>query len=563
MRIIYITDIHGAFDRVGQLLGATNADVYIIAGDLIDLPFYTMNTAMHYHELQTYFHALRRRMDQTDDLLEDFVDRLMLTPDLADDIQEKGARFQQYTIRARRVMQQKYKVLENILSLKSRASCFCLPGNYDMDLRYTSLHHRDLHLQCRSAGNLNICGYGGAGGWTQGIPERYVIRSRSDHAFSERDREMIRFFEAARPDLIVTHQPAHGFHDQVTPMGETGSAALLNYCETHDVLACLTGHIHEQWGFAESEGTIYLNPSNFGDVVQISGRISEGGFFHEIEIENSTINRVTYKKISGRAIHDIMAYDRHEDGWQSRVVDQERYGAHLRGQTYDRQPVDRHPPPASEISGEVEALYRLSRVDDVHHETDPIGEAIRIMEAGYPFPFALDIIGSANDYSNDSGSDIDLVVYQRCGQSDEDKTCFRGSSSDCPHFAAARDMLQKSIGARFAFSIVDCIDLDHVEKSIRINNYECEMTQRFVVYRSVGRPVHASLIGPAEELLNREEAFRQELEGSIRSYFRIFLTAAGHVQSFSTYESHLNAIGIRLPGAMRARIRTYLERRQL
>jgi Icc-related predicted phosphoesterase len=561
MRIIYIADIHGAFDRVGQLLDATDADVYIVAGDLIDLPFYTMNTAIHYHDLQTYFHGLRRGMDKTADLLEDFVDRLMLAPDLPDDIQEKGARFQQYTIRARRVMQQKYKVLENILSLKSGSLCFCLPGNYDMDLKYTPLHHRDLHLQRRSLGNLIIGGYGGAGGWTQGIPERYVIRSRSDHAFSERDIEMIRFFEAARPDLIVTHQPAHGFHDQIAPMGETGSAALLNYCETHDVLACLTGHIHEQWGFAESEGTIYLNPSNFGDVAQISGRISEGGFFHEIEIANNSINRVFYKKLADLAIHDIMVYDRQENGWQSRVVDQNRYGAHLRGLTYDRQPDSGKHPHMSELSGEVEALYRLSRVDDVHREADPIGEAIRIMEAGAPLPFAPDIVGSTNDGLSDSGSDVDLVIYQRCGKSDEDKTCFRGSSSDCPHFSTARDSLRKSIDARFAFSIVDCIDLDHVEKSIRINNYECEMTQRFVVYRSVGRPVRAALFASTEALLSQNEAFRQELEGSIRSYFRIFMTTARYVQSFSKYESHLNAIGIRLPGAMRARIRAYLESR--
>jgi Icc-related predicted phosphoesterase len=35
MRIIYIAGIHWAFDRVGQLLDATDADVYIIAADLI------------------------------------------------------------------------------------------------------------------------------------------------------------------------------------------------------------------------------------------------------------------------------------------------------------------------------------------------------------------------------------------------------------------------------------------------------------------------------------------------------------------------------------------------
>ena len=559
MKIIYISDIHGAFDRVGQLLDATEADVYIIAGDLIDLPFYTMNTAMHYHDLQTYFHGLRRAMDRTDDLLEDFVDRLLLTPDLTDDIQEKGARFQQYTIRARRVMQQKYKVLENLLSLKTGPLCFCLPGNYDMDLRYTSLHQRDLHLQCRSAGPLKICGYGGASGWTQGIPERYVIHSRSDHPFSERDREMIRFFEAARPDLIVTHQPAHGFHDQVTPMGETGSAALLNYCETHDVLACLTGHIHEQWGFAESEGTLYLNPSNFGDVHQVSGRVSEGGFFHEIQIAGDTIERVSYKKISALMIHDIMVYDRHEGEWQSRVVDQERYGAHLRGQTYDRRDSGGSPP-VHEWSGDALALYRVEA--GVGTAADPVEEALRDLEKGDGLPFSLDIVGSAHDGISDSKAELDLVVYLRCGQSDEDKTCFHGSSSDCPHFSGAQAMIRERIGGRMPFEIVDCIDLNHVEKSIRTRNYECEMLQRFVVYRSVGRPVRAALFAPAEELLSRDRDFRQELDGSIRSYFRIFMTTAGAVRSFSAYESHLQTIGIRLPGAMRGRIRAYLERQR-
>jgi uncharacterized protein len=563
MRVIYLADIHGAFDRVRHLLDETDADVYIIAGDLIDLPFYTMNTAMHYHDLQTYFHALRRKMGKTDDLLEDFVDQLLVQPELGEEIQEKGSRFQQSTIRARRVMQQKYKVLENILSLKTGSACFCLPGNYDMDLRFTSLHLRDLHLQCRKAGSLKIGGYGGAGGWTQGIPERYVIQCRSKCAFSERDREMVHFFEDALPDLIVTHQPAHGFHDQVAPMGPTGSPALLNYCETHKVQACLTGHIHEQWGFAENEGTIYLNPSNFGDVSQISGRISEGGFFYDLEISGSKIERITYKKIADRTIHDIMVYNRQADSWQSRVIDHERFGAHLRGQTYDRPPVDGHPSPASELSSDIKAFYSLSRIDRIYCEGNPVEQAIRMMEAGDPLSFSLDIVGSESDGFSDSGSDIDLVVYLRCGKADQEKMCFRGAASDCPRFAAARDMIRDRIGKRAAFTIVDCIDLNHIEKSIRNKNYECEMTQRFVVYRSVGRPIQASLIAPVEELLNRDKEFRQELEGSIRSYFRIFMTTAGHVQSFAKYESHLHAIGIRLPRALRTRIRNYLERQYL
>ena len=80
MRIIYAADIHGSFERVKTLLSETVADVYVIAGDLIDIPFYNMNTAIHYHELQPYFHGLRARMNKECMNIEDFVDELLDMP---------------------------------------------------------------------------------------------------------------------------------------------------------------------------------------------------------------------------------------------------------------------------------------------------------------------------------------------------------------------------------------------------------------------------------------------------------------------------------------------------
>jgi len=75
MKLIYCTDIHGDFDDVKNLLLETVADVYIIGGDLIDIPFYNMDTAVRYHELQSYFHALRRKMDKNDILIYDIANR--------------------------------------------------------------------------------------------------------------------------------------------------------------------------------------------------------------------------------------------------------------------------------------------------------------------------------------------------------------------------------------------------------------------------------------------------------------------------------------------------------
>jgi Icc-related predicted phosphoesterase len=119
-----------------------------------------------------------RGMSKEEMLIEDFVDELLETPDISDDIQELGTQYQEYTIRARRVMQQKYKVLGSIMSTKQRAKVFCLPGNYDMDLKYTALHEHDLHLHWYNLEDLRICGYGGAAIWTPGIPERYVVHAK-------------------------------------------------------------------------------------------------------------------------------------------------------------------------------------------------------------------------------------------------------------------------------------------------------------------------------------------------------------------------------------------------
>ncbi len=158
MRMIYITDIHGAFERVKTLLTETVADVYIINGDLIDIPFHNMNTAINYHELQSYFHGLRLRMNKEGMLIEDFVDELLDKPNISGEVEEKGFKYQQYTIRARRVLQQKYKMLENIIAVKQKTPVLCLPGNYDMDLKYTSLHERDLHLHKRQIQDIIIAG---------------------------------------------------------------------------------------------------------------------------------------------------------------------------------------------------------------------------------------------------------------------------------------------------------------------------------------------------------------------------------------------------------------------
>jgi Icc-related predicted phosphoesterase len=248
-------------------------------------------------------------------VIEDFVDELLNVPDIPEEMQRQGTTYQEYTIRARRVMQQKYKVLENIISLKPNSRVFCLPGNYDMDLRYTSLHEQDLHLHWYQIEELRIAGYGGADVWTGGIPERYIVKYGAGIGVDDKHNEMSRFFKAVKPDIIVTHQPPYGIHDGVPSTGPSGSPGLRAFCDGNPVLLALSGHIHASWGFQVSENVIFLNPSNFGEVTDITAEVYEGGFFYEIEIEDRRVVKVIFKKLVEHRIHDIADYFVRDGRW--------------------------------------------------------------------------------------------------------------------------------------------------------------------------------------------------------------------------------------------------------
>jgi uncharacterized protein len=553
MKLIYVADIHGAFEKVKTLLNETVADAYVISGDLIDIPFYSMETAIRYHDIQTYFHGLRGRMGKTDMVIEDFVDELLDVPDIPEEMQRQGTTYQEYTIRARRVMQQKYKVLENIISLKPNSRVFCLPGNYDMDLRYTSLHEQDLHLHWYQLEELRIAGYGGADVWTGGIPERYIVKYGAGIGVDDKHNEMSRFFKAVKPDIIVTHQPPYGIHDGVPSTGPSGSPALRAFCDNNPVLLALSGHIHASWGFQAVENMIFLNPSNFGEVTDITAEVYEGGFFYAIEIEERQVVKVIFKKLVDHRIHDIADYFMRDGRWVEQIIDQERYQALRRRENYDAKTLKYSHIPEIQLYNEIKEFYRMFQTQETEERLDILEQVALLMEEKIRDDIAMDVVGSVNVGMSEENSDIDLILYIRC-----DSGCTEGFAQ-CERYRQAEAMIRKILGNRFKAEILDCIDLNRVEKSIREKNYECEVTQRFVAYRSLCRPIHYRVIAPIEDLLNEDMAYRKELEGSIRSYFKIFVTTSQHVRSFRKYEERLSAVGIKLPESIRGKIRRYLQ----
>lgn len=552
MRIIYLTDIHGAFERVRDLLYETIADVYIIAGDLLDIPFYNMDTAVRYWELQNYFTGLRRQLGKEDVVLEDFVHDLTGMRDITEEMEDKAEKYLHYTIRARRVMQQKYKVLENMILTKPNSRIYCLPGNYDMDLRYTALHERDLHLHWYQIDDMKIAGYGGADIFTAGIPERYVVKYRAGIGIDDRKNEMYMFFKAVKPHIIVSHQPAHGIHDWVTPAGPSGSPALRTFCDNNDVLLCFSGHIHNQWGFKEMENTVYLNPSNFGEVTLLTGDVHEGGFFHQVEIEEGKASYVLFRKIVEDRIYDVAEYIKSNGRWRENIIDRGRFEALQRYENFDTKTQKYSHIPEIVLFKEIKQFFKTFQTPETEARIELLEKALRGLDKPLD-DVAVDVVGSVNVGQAQPSSDIDMVLYMRCGTGCTDM------HTSCDKFQAARAIIEKAIGAHYKFEILDCIDLNVVEKSIRERNYECEVTQRFVAYRSICRTINYRVIAPVEDMLNADIEFRKELEGSIRSYFKIFITNARYLQSFDKYVNRLKSVGIKLPDSMKRKLKSLLQ----
>jgi Icc-related predicted phosphoesterase len=554
MKIIYLTDIHGSFSRVYELLIETVADVYIIGGDLIDIPFYNLDSAINYHELQTFFNGLRRKMERNREILEDFVDSFIDDPIVDAETREKAFEYQQYTIRARRVMQQKYKVLENILSIKSNSEIYVLPGNYDMNLRFTALHERDLHMQWHEVNGIKFAGYGGADIWSAGIPERYIVRYQAGINVPDKNNEMYNFFKAVKPDFIVSHQPPHGIHDRLSWKGPSGSPALRTYCENSRVKACMTGHIHEDWGFYQGEGPVYLNPSNFGEVTTIKGEVSEGGFFFEITLndDDRNISRVQFQKFVNNNIYPIADYTRENNRFIEEIIDPDRYKALKLQENFDMKTEKYSHIPEIELFLDIRNFFRRFQTKESEtriQELEIVLEQITNEHA----EIAFDIVGSLNMGLSSESSDIDLIIYLRI------ENVNTGECLDEESYKNTIKLLDQHLKGRYSYQLIDCINLNVVEKSVKDENYECEITQRFVTHRAMCRPVNYRVIAPIEDLLNTKIEFRKEVEGSVRSYFKIFMTTTSHSTSFDKYLTRIKSLGVKIPDAINAKIKRYLD----
>ncbi len=546
MKIIYLTDIHGSFARVFTLLRETTADAYIISGDLLDMPFYSIEPSTEFYELQNFFHQLRLNENAENLLLENFVINLIDTSNTDDEIKRQAEQYLAMAENAADTMKKKYRVLKNIISTKSHVEIFTLPGNYDMDLSLTELRDINLHMQTRNIEGYLLAGYGSADVRTLDFPENYLVKYNGKGPI-DTETELYSFLEDTGPDIIAAHHPPYGIMDRLHFMGSWGTPSLRTYCDNNPVLLCLSGHIHEEWGMEYIEKTVYLNPSNFGEIMTPRNEISEGGSFFEITIDDGIIPQILLRKMEESRIYDVIEYNFNGDNYSRKIIDRNRF-AILRNYSAEEVSYTSYiQVPELRIFRDIQNFFRTHQTEQTDSRIRVLEDAVRDLRSE-SVNIALDVLGSVSLGLAQDMSDIDAVLYI-----DSDKHCL-DEESDCSYYHELTEILKAKLANDFSIQIIDSLNLSLVRESIRNENYESESTQRFAAYRAFCRAVNYRLIAPIEDMLNENIRFRMDVEENIRSYLRAIAKTKDSRKSFDKYITRMKTRGIKIPDSIVNRI---------
>lgn len=312
MKIIFVTDIHDALKELRELLSTTEADLYLLCGDILYHAFYDDDKIYQFVCLQEELYAFAKNRNEKI-FPYDLATNILRHPETveAKDREEwmiKAAEYRVLFHKASKTMKEKYLLIEDIIQKYGNAACFMLPGNYDLDLRYTPLARRDLHQKELYHDSIHFAGYGGAPIATSGIPEKLVITYHESNENGNLFSEPEEFFLSCNPDVMVLHNPAYGFFDRVPTIGHVGSPGIRNFIDSHEPGLVVSGHVHEDYGIAlKKNGTMLLNPSNFGGVDSPYG-YQPGGVYAEIEMNKETkkVNQVQIKRLHENKILDLL-----------------------------------------------------------------------------------------------------------------------------------------------------------------------------------------------------------------------------------------------------------------
>ena len=324
MKIIYLTDIHDAIEDVGLVLQKNEADLFLLSGDLIYKAFPDDDEVYNFICLQDKLEQLNRELKQDNYAIDLAID-IIRFPEKSRELLALGGKIESKKIieeaheyrllfdQAIANMQAKYSCLYKIINENAKAPVWVLPGNYDMDLRYTELSEHDMHHKTRSLNGLVFAGYGGAPVKTPGIPQKLAVHYHESRKNANMYSEAMDFFLQHRPNVLILHQPVYGYFDNIPGLGRIGSQALRSYVDRCKPSLVLSGHVHEDYGIIKQDSTLFVNSSNFGGVESVRGW-EPGGSYVEFYFEDSEVRRLSWCHLKEGQRQLIMDIENHSEG---------------------------------------------------------------------------------------------------------------------------------------------------------------------------------------------------------------------------------------------------------
>jgi Icc-related predicted phosphoesterase len=544
MKIIFASDIHEAYTNLSRLFRDTEADLYIIAADLIYCAFSSWEKAARFTEMQQQIFSLGISRGITG-TREDIAQALTVHPSAADHDKTLAHEYLAMVAEAQRTMLKKYQRMAQIFSSSGKPAIITIPGNYDMDLSLTALAPWDLHKKTLQINGIKISGYGGAPVFTPGIPENLQVKFNERLDNAKLVSEPYRFFQQEAPDVMLVHHPPYGYLDRLAAYGNIGSIGLRDFVDQNDVRIILSGHMHEDWGAIFKQGKIFINPSNFGRVIEIK-RIKKGGYFMEFQMEGKEFTGGTLRQIEGGAVFDIEKCILRNGKFRLQVTDLKRYRylskitrreKHIRAiRIFNRLRgfFQKYETPAS--SSRIEALLKLTEALD---------------KAGHEVAFHL--LGSLNFGMAEETSDVDAVLYFR----DPQLKAPDDVSHPVPDYV--REQLAALKAQGLVVSICDCLNLAGIEQAIGREDVESLLLQRFIFYASTCRCINGRVIREVEHMLATRDWIRIRVEQELEQYFRMLISSFRHAYSFRKYQERLREKGMTVPPYIEELIWQYLQ----
>ncbi|MDX1960266.1 MAG: metallophosphoesterase [Leptospiraceae bacterium] len=305
MKIIYLTDIHDGLHGMKEIFLQTDADLYLLSGDIIYKAFFSFDRIIDFCTCQEELDILAKQGGE-DTTPYDYATHVIRFPSkYSDEIQNKSARYRVLFNLAAKTMKEKYKLIYSLILKYAKSRCVLLPGNYDIDLQYTELYELDTHRKSFQFQDIRFAGYGGAPVVTSGIPEKLAVKFHEYNKNGQSYSEPEDFLKEEKPDVAIIHNPAYGYLDKIPGFGHIGSQGIRRYIDDCPPILAVSGHVHEDQGLIKKGKTIFLNPSNFGPVDSVHG-FQAGGFYAEIFIEEKKVTRINLCRLEEKKVGELI-----------------------------------------------------------------------------------------------------------------------------------------------------------------------------------------------------------------------------------------------------------------